>query len=63
VVDLLSGERRAGKGLVLASHDVHESWELATHVHVLIRGAWIIDEPRSGLLEEFLGRYREALRG
>jgi heme exporter protein A len=63
VADLLTGERRAGKGLVLVSHDVHESWELATHIHVLIRGAWIIDEPRSGSLEEFLVRYREALHG
>ena len=63
VAALLAGERRAGRGLVLVSHDVHESWELASHLHVLVRGAWVIDEPRSGSLEEFLRRYREAVHG
>ncbi len=63
ITALLDDERRTGKGLVLVSHDVHESWELATHVHLLMRGAWVIDEPRSGTLEEFLARYREALHG
>jgi ABC-type multidrug transport system ATPase subunit len=63
IAGLLDDERRTGKGLVLVSHDVHESWELATHVHLLMRGAWVIDEPRSGTLEEFLARYREALHG
>ncbi len=63
VAGLLTDERRAGKGLVLVSHDVHESWELATHLHVLVRGSWAIDEPKSGSLEEFLRRYREALHG
>ena len=59
----MTAERRAGKGLVLVSHDVHESWELATHVHVLVQGAWVIDEVRAGTLEEFLRRYRGVLRG
>ena len=63
VADLLASERRGGKGLVLVSHDVHESWELASHLHVLVRGAWTINEPRSGALDEFLRRYREALHG
>jgi len=63
IAALLDDERRTGKGLVLVSHDVHESWELATHVHLLMRGAWVIDEPRSGTLEQFLTRYREALHG
>jgi len=63
VAALLDAERRTGKGLVLVSHDVHESWELATHLHVLVRGAWVITEPRSGALEGFLRRYREALVG
>jgi len=63
VSDLLRSERRTGKGLVLVSHDVHESWELATHLHILVCGAWVIDEPRTGSLEEFLRRYREVLRG
>jgi heme exporter protein A len=63
VAVVLNDERRAGKGLVLVSHDVHESWELATHLHVLVQGAWTIDEPKGGTLEEFLHRYREALHG
>ncbi len=63
VVNLLAAERRAGKGLVLVSHDVHESWDLASHLHVLVQGAWTIDEPKSGSLDEFLRRYREALHG
>lgn len=60
---LLDAERRTGKGLVLVSHDVHESWELATHLHLLARGAWLIDEPRNGTLEGFLRRCREVLHG
>lgn len=63
IAALLDAERRTGKGLVLASHDFHESWALATHLHLLARGAWVIDEPKSGTLEEFLRRYREALHG
>jgi heme exporter protein A len=63
VTGLLAAELGAGKGMVLVSHDVHEAWSLATHLHVLQQGAWIIDELKSGTLEEFLARYREALRG
>jgi hypothetical protein len=43
------------------THEVHEAWELATHVHVLVRGAWTLSGPREGTLEEFLRRYREGL--
>jgi heme exporter protein A len=63
ITALLDAERRTGKALVLVSHDVHQSWALATHVHVLIQGAWVIDEPRGGTLDEFLTRYRVALHG
>ncbi|HEU5219002.1 MAG TPA: heme ABC exporter ATP-binding protein CcmA [Gemmatimonadales bacterium] len=63
VSEVLNAERRVGKGLVLVSHDVHESWELATHLHVLIRGAWVIDEVRTGSLDDFLRRYREVIHG
>jgi heme exporter protein A len=52
-----------GRGLVLVSHDVHESWSLATHLHVLVRGAWVISEPKTGTIDGFLGRYREVLHG
>jgi heme exporter protein A len=63
VAGLLEAERVGGRGLVLVSHDVHESWELATHVHLLVQGAWSITGPRAGSLDGFLGRYREALHG
>ena len=63
VAALLGTERVAGRGLVLVSHDVHEAWELATHVHLLVQGAWSITGPRAGSLEGFLGRYREVLHG
>jgi heme exporter protein A len=69
VAGLLESERqRSGSGaespgLVLASHDVPEAWELASHVHLLMRGQWVLTGPREGTLEAFLRRYREVLRG
>ena len=63
VAGLLHSEREKGTGLVLVSHDVHESWELATHVHLLVRGAWVSNGPREESLDHFLRRYRDALHG
>jgi heme exporter protein A len=63
VAALLLGERTGGCALVLVSHDVHESWDLASHVHVLVRGAWAFSGARQGTLDEFMRRYREALHG
>lgn len=60
---LLRAERLEGHGLVLVSHDVHESWELATHAHLLVRGAWAVTGPREGSLDGFLRGYGEVLRG
>ncbi|HLG04881.1 MAG TPA: heme ABC exporter ATP-binding protein CcmA, partial [Gemmatimonadales bacterium] len=60
---LLAAERDAGRVLVLVSHDVHESWELATHVHLLIRGAWETSGPRPASLDAFLSHYRSVLSG
>lgn len=56
-------ERERGSALVLVSHDVHESWDVATHVHLLVQGAWVSGGTRSEPLDVFLRRYREALRG
>ncbi len=61
VASLFAGERDAGRTLVLVTHEVHEAWELATHVHVLVQGAWTVSGPKQGTLEEFLRRYREGL--
>ena len=63
VAQLLRRERDKGGGLILVSHDVHESWELATHVHLLVEGAWVSSGPRRETLDEFLQRYRAALHG
>jgi heme exporter protein A len=63
VAGLLSREREKGSGLVLVSHDVHESWDLATHVHLLVRGGWISGGRKSESLDAFLRRYHETLHG
>ena len=63
VASLLNRERSNGRALILVSHDVHESWELATHVHLLVRGAWILSGPRGDTLDGFLRRYLEVLHG
>jgi heme exporter protein A len=60
---LLSAERSAGHALVLVTHDPHEAWDLATHAHLLVRGAWAFGGPREPALDGFLRRCREALHG
>jgi heme ABC exporter ATP-binding subunit CcmA len=60
---LLQREKEKASALILVSHDVHESWELATHVHLLVGGALVSSGPRVESLEAFLRRYRESLRG
>jgi heme exporter protein A len=59
IAALFAAERDAGRTLILVTHEVHEAWELATHTHVLVRGAWTVSGPREGSLEDFLRRYRE----
>jgi heme exporter protein A len=61
VTRLLQAQLAAGRGMVLVSHDLHEAWGLATHAHVLARGAWKVTGPAEGNIDGFLGRYREAL--
>lgn len=63
VLTLLREELRRGRAVVLVTHDVREGWLLATHAHALIRGAWAMSGPVSGTSDEFLARYRAALRG
>jgi heme exporter protein A len=47
-----------GIGLVLVTHNLADTWELASRVAVLIRGRWTAEEPRSGTLDAFLARYQ-----
>jgi heme ABC exporter ATP-binding subunit CcmA len=53
----------AGMGLVIVTHHVEEAWTLATRVAVLLGGRWAAEEPREGLVEGFLARYRGLLSG
>jgi heme exporter protein A len=46
-----------GLGLVLVTHHLAEAWDLASKVAVLVEGRWAAQEPRTGALEAFLGRY------
>lgn len=61
VATLFAGERNAGRTLILVTHEVHEAWTLATHVHVLVGGAWSASGPKEGTLDGFLQKYREDL--
>lgn len=63
LVARLAAERAAGRALVVASHDVHEAWGLATHTHLMVRGSWVASGPREASLDGFLQRYREAVHG
>ena len=52
-----------GAAIVVVTHQLGDIWELATRVAVLIRGQWAADEPRSGSVDAFLGRYRAMTDG
>lgn len=56
--------RRAGSGraAIVVTHHLAEAWELATRVAVLSAGRWVMDEVRSGALDDFLRR-TEGLAG
>jgi heme exporter protein A len=56
--DDLQARLSKGLGLVLVTHNLSDSWALASRVAVLIQGRWAADEPRSGTLESFLPRYQ-----
>jgi heme exporter protein A len=47
-----------GLGLVVVTHNLADTWELASRVAVLIRGRWAAEESRSGALEAFNARYQ-----
>src|SRR5437763_525527 len=41
--EVLGRELADGRGVVLVSHDLHEAWALATRVHLLHRGTWVLE--------------------
>ncbi len=59
---VLQVQREAGAAIVVVTHNPSEAWDLASHVGVLVRGAWAILEPRPGALAEFQPRFAEAVR-
>ncbi len=63
VLTALETQLGSGCAMVLVSHSLHEAWPLATRVSVLVRGNWVIDEPRPEDREDFLVRFHEALGG
>ena len=63
VVGVLRAQLSAGTALVLASHTLTEVWPLASRIAVLVRGRWVIDEPRPTDYEAFSIRFQRALGG
>jgi heme exporter protein A len=61
MLEVLGVQQAAGTALVLVSHTLTEVWPLATRISVLVRGRWVIDEPRPADREAFLARFHEAL--
>jgi heme exporter protein A len=61
VVEVLRAQLQAGSALVLVTHNLAEVWSLATSISVLVRGRWVIDEPRPADREAFMERLHGAL--
>ena len=54
----LASRLTEGLGMVIVTHRLGEVWAVATRIAVLADGRWACDEPRSGSLSAFLGRYQ-----
>ncbi|HSR14794.1 MAG TPA: heme ABC exporter ATP-binding protein CcmA [Gemmatimonadales bacterium] len=61
VLEVLRAQLDAGRALILVTHNLAEVWPLATRVSVLVRGRWVIDEPRASDRDGFVARLHEAL--
>jgi len=60
LVAMLSARLAAGTGVVLVTHSPGEAWSLASRVSVLVRGQWVIDEPRPDDRPAFMTRVTQA---
>jgi heme exporter protein A len=60
---LLQRRLAAGTGLVLVTHHLSETWDIATRVGVLAGGRWALEAPREGALEDFAPRWEAAVNG
>jgi heme ABC exporter ATP-binding subunit CcmA len=60
---LLQARVAAGTAVVLVTHQLGETWDLATRVGVLVAGRWALEGPREGALADFTPRWAAALHG
>jgi heme ABC exporter ATP-binding subunit CcmA len=60
---VLRARLAAGAALVLVTHQLAETWDLATRVAVLADGRWALEAPRRGTLAEFVPRWQAAAGG
>jgi heme ABC exporter ATP-binding subunit CcmA len=60
---LLQARLAAGAGIIIVTHQLSETWDLATRVAVLASGRWALEAPRQGTLAEFMPRWQVASRG
>lgn len=56
LVELLSARLAAKCGVVLVTHSPGDAWSIASRVSLLVRGKWVIDEPRPADLQGFMTR-------
>jgi heme ABC exporter ATP-binding subunit CcmA len=61
--ELLRRRLDGGGALVLVTHQLSESWELATRVGILSGGVWALEGPREGALADFAPRWQAAVHG
>ena len=52
-----------GAAVVLVTHHLSETWDIATRVGVLAAGRWALEAPREGALADFAPRWEAALHG
>ena len=60
---LLQARLVAGAGIILVTHQLSETWDLATRVGVLSAGRWALEGPREGALADFAPRWEAAVNG
>jgi heme exporter protein A len=60
---VLHARLAAGAAIVLVTHQLSETWDLATRVGVLAGGGWALEAPRQGALADFTPRWEAAVNG
>ena len=60
LVRLLSGQLGVGTAVIVVAHSLYDIWPIATRISVLVRGQWVIDEPRPADRDHFMVRVQEA---